>query len=145
MTRHMKDEAAMHAFGMEVGRELKIGDVVTLRGELGSGKTTVARGVIHGLGHNGEVPSPSFSIVQYYAPPDVRIPLVHADFYRIEQAEELYELGLDDAGRDGAIVAEWPEKAEHILGENTLAIHIVFAAQGGRDITCEDTRKRRTD
>ena len=86
-----------------------------------------------------------FPIVQYYAPPDVRIPLVHADFYRIENTGELFELGLDDAERDGAIVAEWPEKGRAVLPENALAIHIGFAAQGGRDIAIQDTRTRQAD
>ena len=145
MNRYLKDAQAMHALGVEIGRTLRVGDVVKLHGELGAGKTTIARGILQGLGHDGEVPSPSFPIVQYYTPPDVRIPLVHADFYRIENPEELYELGLDDAGSDGAIIAEWPEKGTPVLPENALAIHIGFAAQGGRDIAMTDTRTGRTD
>ncbi len=128
---------AMHAFGVKLGKALQIGDAVKLYGELGTGKTTIARGILIGLGHQGEVPSPSFSIVQYYAPPDTRIPAVHADFYRIDDTEELYELGLDDAGMDGVIIAEWPEKADHILGADALAIHLDFAKQGGRDMQLE--------
>ncbi len=137
MKMHMQDVDAMQTFGQELGAALQVGDVIKLYGELGTGKTTMARGILLGLGHNGEVPSPSFSIVQYYAPPDTRIPAVHADFYRIENSAELYELGLDDATVDGAIIAEWPEKAAHLLGENALAIHIDFAEQGGRYLNLE--------
>ncbi|WP_240330690.1 tRNA (adenosine(37)-N6)-threonylcarbamoyltransferase complex ATPase subunit type 1 TsaE [Sphingorhabdus sp. Alg239-R122] len=132
MKRHVKDAGEMQAFGQKLGEALQVGDVIKLHGELGTGKTTMARGILLGLGHSGEVPSPSFSIVQYYAPPDTRIPTVHADFYRIENSAELYELGLDDATVDGVIIVEWPEKAAHLLGENALAIHIDFAEQGGR-------------
>lgn len=145
MNRYMKDAQAMHVLGMEIGQDMLVGDVVKLYGELGTGKTTIARGILQGLGHDGEVPSPSFPIVQYYSPPDVRIPLVHADFYRIEDTEELYELGLDDAGCDGAIIAEWPEKGTPVLPDNALAIHIGFAAKGGRNIAINDTRTGRAD
>ncbi len=137
---HLDTAEAMQALGMKIGAVLQTGDVIKLYGSLGTGKTTLARGILYGAGFTGEVPSPSFPIVQYYAPPDIRLPLVHADFYRINDPQELYELGLDDAGMDGAIVAEWPEKAGSVLGEKCLAIYLDFAAQVGRDVRLDDSQ-----
>ena len=140
MKLHFDSADDMHDFGITIGAALQVGDVVKLYGSLGTGKTTIARGILRGAGFDEEVPSPSFSIVQYYAPPDTRLPIVHADFYRVENTEELYELGLDDAGMDGAIVAEWPEKAGHVLGDHSLALHLDFAEQSGRDVVIEDSQ-----
>src|SRR5690606_10098259 len=65
------------------------------------------RGILRGLGFTDDVPSPTFAIVQQYEPPEVRVPVAHVDFYRIEQPEEIQEVGLDDILMDGAIIAEW--------------------------------------
>ncbi len=73
------------------------GDVITLSGPLGAGKTSIARGLLAALGLEGEAPSPSFAIVQPYAPPEVRFPVLHVDLYRIDDPDEIEELGLDDA------------------------------------------------
>lgn len=140
MKLHFANAEEMQDFGAKIGAALQVGDVVKLYGSLGTGKTTIARGILRGAGYTEEVPSPSFSIVQYYAPPDTKLPLVHADFYRVENTDELYELGLDDAGMDGAILAEWPEKAGHVLGEESLALHLEFAGDGGRDMIIEDSQ-----
>lgn len=101
----------MKQFGAAIARELRAGDVVALSGGLGAGKTTLARAIIAGLGHTGEVPSPSFAIVELYEPPTVRLPLVHADFYRLVRPEEAEEIGLDDYRAGAAMLAEWPEHA----------------------------------
>ena len=90
---------------------LRPGDVVALSGGLGAGKTTLARAIIAALGHAGEVPSPSFAIIETYDPPALRLPLVHADFYRLKRPEEAEELGLDDYRDGAALIAEWPEHA----------------------------------
>ena len=84
------------ALGAQIAAALQPGDVVALSGGLGAGKTTLARAIIAALGHAGEVPSPSFAIIETYDPPTVRLPLVHADFYRLERPEEAEEIGLDD-------------------------------------------------
>lgn len=103
--------AAMKQFGAAIARELRAGDVVALSGGLGAGKTTLARAIIAGLGHQGEVPSPSFAIIELYEPPAVRLPLVHADFYRLARPDEAGEIGLDDYRAGAALLAEWPEHA----------------------------------
>lgn len=96
------------AAGERLAKLLRPGDIITLAGDLGAGKTTLVRGLLHGLGHDGEVPSPSFAIVQPYE--DVTPPLWHVDLYRLEDQAELAELGLDSLG-DGILVVEWPELA----------------------------------
>jgi tRNA threonylcarbamoyladenosine biosynthesis protein TsaE len=92
VTVDLPDLAAVAAFGARIAARLRPGDVVALSGELGSGKTTLARAVIAALGHGGEVPSPTFTIVETYAA--LEPPLVHADFYRLETPREAAELGL---------------------------------------------------
>lgn len=110
MTLDLPDLAATLALGQRIAAQLRAGDVVALSGGLGAGKTTLARAIIAALGHQGEVPSPSFAIIETYDPPAVRLPVVHADFYRLERAEELRELGLDDYRDGAALIAEWPEQ-----------------------------------
>ena len=107
----LPDLAATEALGARIAAALQPGDVVALSGGLGSGKTTLARAIIAALGHAGEVPSPSFAIIETYDPPTVRLPLVHADFYRLERPEEAEEIGLDDYRDGAALIAEWPEHA----------------------------------
>ena len=88
------DEAAMLAVGAALGEVARAGDVIALEGPLGAGKTVLARGILRGLGHEGEVPSPTFPIVLLYEPPALRLPVWHADLYRVERPNELFELGL---------------------------------------------------
>jgi len=123
----------MAAFGARIARQLRPGDVVTLSGGLGAGKTTLARGVIAALGHAGEVPSPTFTIVETYDA--LRVPLVHADFYRLKRPAEADELGLDDYREGAALLAEWPENAGGFADEpGCLAIALETAGSGRRAI-----------
>jgi tRNA threonylcarbamoyladenosine biosynthesis protein TsaE len=101
----------MECFGQAIARALQPGDVIALTGGLGAGKTTLARSIIAGLGHQGEVPSPSFAIIELYEPPTVRLPVVHADFYRLAHPSEAEEIGLDDYRHGAALIAEWPDQA----------------------------------
>lgn len=103
--------AATEALGARIAAALRAGDVVALSGGLGAGKTTLARAIIAALGHAGEVPSPTFAIIETYDPPSVRLPLVHADFYRLQRPEEAEEIGLDDYRDGAALIAEWPDHA----------------------------------
>lgn len=96
--------------GAAIGGALMPGDVVLLSGDLGAGKTTLARAMLKARGLAGEAPSPTFAIVQPYAPPEVDLPIAHVDLYRIEDPGELIELGLDDYLYDGALLIEWPER-----------------------------------
>lgn len=107
----LPDLAAMEAYGARIAAMLRPGDVVALSGGLGAGKTTLARAVIAALGYAGEVPSPTFTIIETYDPPALRLPLVHADFYRLKSSAEVEELGLDDYRDGSALLAEWPEMA----------------------------------
>ena len=104
------DLAAADAIGAAIGRALAPGDVVLLSGDLGAGKTTLARAMLKARGLAGEAPSPTFAIVQPYAPPEVDLAIAHVDLYRIEGPDELIELGLDDYLYDGALLIEWPER-----------------------------------
>jgi len=105
----LPDLAAMEAFGTRIAGQLRPGDVLALSGGLGAGKTTLARAIIRALGHTGEVPSPSFAIIEVYE--DLDPPLVHADFYRLARPEEAEELGLEDYRAGGVLIAEWPDHA----------------------------------
>jgi tRNA threonylcarbamoyladenosine biosynthesis protein TsaE len=122
----------MGRFGESIARELRAGDVVALSGGLGAGKTTLARAIIAGLGHAGEVPSPSFAIIELYEPPAVRLPLVHADFYRLARPEEADEIGLDDYRAGAALLAEWPENAGGFTHEPACLSITLEVADDGR-------------
>jgi tRNA threonylcarbamoyladenosine biosynthesis protein TsaE len=104
----LRSETETHALGRRIAAGLRAGEVVLLSGELGSGKTTLARAVLRALGVIDEVPSPTFTLVQSYDTPGLAVH--HCDLYRIEAPAELAELGLDDALEDGALLVEWPEK-----------------------------------
>ena len=106
----LPDIPAMARFGATIAARLRPGDVVALTGDLGAGKTTLARAILAALGHEGEVPSPSFAILEPYPSPTLRLPVVHADFYRLNDPGELAELGLDEWREDGVLLAEWPDR-----------------------------------
>jgi tRNA threonylcarbamoyladenosine biosynthesis protein TsaE len=123
MMENLPDLAAMEAFGARIAAKLEPGDVVALSGGLGAGKTTLARAIIAALGHEGEVPSPTFTIIETYD--HLRLPLVHADFYRLEDPSEAMEIGLDDYREGAALIAEWPDHAggfEHEAGCLSIAL-----------------------
>ncbi len=127
----LPDLAAMDRFGRAIAEVLRPDDVVALEGGLGAGKTTLARAIIAGLGHEGEVPSPSFAIVEVYDPPAVRLPLVHADFYRLTHPSEADEIGLDDYRQGAALIAEWPDHAGGFTHEpGCLSITLEVAEEG---------------
>ena len=107
MKFELPDLSAMEAFGRRIAARLRPGDVVALSGGLGAGKTTLARAIIAASGHRGEVPSPTFTILETYD--ELKLPLVHADFYRLETPAEVEELGLDDYRDGAALLAEWPD------------------------------------
>ncbi len=131
MSENLPDLAAMAAFGARIAVRLRPGDVVALSGGLGAGKTTLARAIIAALGHDGEVPSPSFAIIETYDPPAVRLPLVHADFYRLARPEEADEIGLDDYRQGAVLIAEWPDHAGGFAHEaGCLSITLEIADDG---------------
>jgi tRNA threonylcarbamoyladenosine biosynthesis protein TsaE len=120
------------ALGKQLAARARRGDVIALSGPLGVGKTTLVRGFLAGLGHADEVPSPSFAIVQPYE--DLDPPAWHVDLYRLEDASELAELGLDDAG-DAVLLVEWPERAGDNEWPEALRLSLDFAEAGARRLT----------
>lgn len=125
---------ATEDLGFAIAGRLRAGDVVALFGSLGAGKTTLARGILAGLGHAGDVASPTFPIVQTYQPPDTRLPVWHVDLYRIERSGELEELGLDEALEEGVLLIEWPERLPSLWPE-TLRLRLEPSGSGGRALT----------
>lgn len=130
----LEDERATAAVGAQLARLVHRGDVITLAGPLGVGKTALARGFIAALGHRGEVPSPSFAIVQPYEELDP--PVWHVDLFRVEEASELDELGLDSAA-DAVLLVEWPERAGANMWPESLALSLEFAEDGRRILTAK--------
>jgi tRNA threonylcarbamoyladenosine biosynthesis protein TsaE len=128
----LANEASTEVFGSKLAHALRKGDVVTLSGALGVGKTALARGILKALGHCGEVPSPSFAIVQPYE--DLELPVWHVDLFRIDDAGELDELGLE-AAADGVLLIEWPEKAGDRGWPQALGLTLEFAEGGARRLT----------
>ena len=127
------DEPAMARAGAALAGVLQAGDVVALSGPLGAGKTTLVRGVLAALGHAGEVPSPTFAIVQPYD--STSLPIAHADLYRIEDPAELEELGLDDQLFDGALLVEWPVRAGEAAWPQALRLSLQPLPDGRRGLT----------
>lgn len=126
----LRSEADTRAFGARLGERLKSGDCILLRGDLGAGKTTLARAIIRA--HAGEavdVPSPTFSLVEAY---EFDTPLYHVDLYRLESPDQVVELGLEDLIETGITLIEWPEKAEGLLPASRLEIVMEEGAEGER-------------
>lgn len=114
-----------------LARRLEARDFVGLRGELGVGKTTFARGVIRALGGGGDVPSPTFTLVQVY---DTRsAPVWHFDLYRLARPEDVYELGFEEALAEAIALVEWPERLGPLLPRDRIDVLIDYA---------DDPRKR---
>jgi tRNA threonylcarbamoyladenosine biosynthesis protein TsaE len=134
--RHLVDEAATIAFGRECGESAKEGETFALVGDLGAGKTHFCKGFAEGLGYNGDVASPTFSLVHEYR--SCRLPLFHFDFYRLESADELLALGWDEyLDEGGVIVAEWADKYPELLPANTRWLRFTLAADGSRVVASE--------
>jgi len=125
------ENATMDA-GAKLARQVRRGDVITLSGPLGVGKTVLARGFLAALGHKGDVPSPSFAIVQPYE--ELNPPVWHVDLYRIEEASELDELGLESVA-DAVLMVEWPGRAGVGAWPEALALSMEFAPDDTRILT----------
>lgn len=127
----LADERATHRLMTDVAALLMPGDLITLSGDLGAGKTTFARALIrHLAGDEGiEVPSPTFTLMQSYQLPACTV--VHADLYRLSSPAELAELGLDDLGPDTIELVEWPDRADGLLPPDRLDIAFTLSPQQG--------------
>jgi tRNA threonylcarbamoyladenosine biosynthesis protein TsaE len=131
----LADERATEALGARIAPLLRAGDVLALFGDLGAGKTTLARGVLRGLGFDGEVASPTFPIVLPYEA--LPLPVWHVDLYRIEDASELQELALEEALDGGALLVEWPERLGEGLWPHALRLTLSRTEEGARALTAE--------
>lgn len=127
--------------GERVGRALRSGDVLLLRGDLGAGKTQFARGVAAGLGIPGPIPSPTFTLVHEYVGQNaagIAVPLAHIDLYRLGAGGDLASVGLDEYfSGDWAVIIEWPERAvdDGFVPESYLDIAIADAGDEVRTLT----------
>jgi tRNA threonylcarbamoyladenosine biosynthesis protein TsaE len=130
----LRDEEETGRAGASLAVVARPGDVITLSGPLGVGKTAFARGFIAALGHDGEVPSPSFAIVQPYEA--LPLPVWHVDLYRLRDPSEVEELGLD-AAADGVLLVEWPEQAGDGAWPDALALSLQFGEDGARRLTAK--------
>jgi tRNA threonylcarbamoyladenosine biosynthesis protein TsaE len=133
MTVTLPDLAATATLGAAIAGQLAPGDAVLLRGDLGTGKTTLARAILTALGVRETVPSPTFTLVQAYDTP--RLAVRHYDLYRLKRAAEIEELGLDESLEDGAALIEWPERAEDHMPADALTVHLL--AEGERRAALE--------
>jgi tRNA threonylcarbamoyladenosine biosynthesis protein TsaE len=121
------DEAATAAFAARISQRAAAGDVIALKGDLGAGKTTFARGFIRARGCTEEVPSPTFTLVQIY---ELRSAVIwHFDLYRLKSPEEAWELGIEDAFDEAISLIEWPERLGTLLPRRRLEIELLFGDQ----------------
>ena len=133
-----KNAAETRELGKRLAEQLKAGDVVLLEGELGAGKSELARGIARGLEVSETVTSPSFTILNVYE--SGRIPLYHFDWYRLESSGELYELGMDEyLGGDGIALVEWPGRCPDAVPADCLKIRITAEGENIRRIDAEST------
>ena len=124
------EAAATVAFATSLAKLAEPGDIIALRGTLGTGKTVFARAFIRRLTEAGEeVPSPTFTLVQTYDAETA--PVFHFDLYRIEEVEEVYELDIEDAFADGISLIEWPERMERLLPRNRLDVTLSHDEKDG--------------
>jgi tRNA threonylcarbamoyladenosine biosynthesis protein TsaE len=127
----LQDEAATARLGVAIARKLEAGEAVCLSGPLGAGKSTMARALVRALTRRDEeVPSPTFTLVQFYEGP--RLHVAHFDLYRLSNPDEAYEIGLDEALEDGAAVIEWPERLAGRLPADRLDVEIALEGEGRR-------------
>ena len=130
---------AMLEAGRGFASSLNGGELVTLSGGLGAGKTLFCKGVLEGLGYQGDAPSPTYNIMNQYAPPDTRLPVIHADLYRLNSPDELEELGLfDSADADTVSLVEWPEQGGQVFDNARFRISIAVTDANTRTLTIEE-------
>ncbi|GGI91562.1 hypothetical protein GCM10007973_29800 [Polymorphobacter multimanifer] len=130
MAIDLPDEAATAALGAAMAAVLRAGDVVALSGALGAGKSTLVRSMLRALGWEGEVPSPTFTLVQEY---DVTPPVWHIDLYRLNGPDEADALGLFET--DAALLIEWPERLEDRLPADALRLTLSGSGDAPRRLT----------
>ncbi len=129
----IRSEEDTRAFGLELGKSLKPGTVLALIGDLGTGKTTLTKYIAEGLGVAEMLTSPTFTIVREYH--SGRLPLYHFDVYRLESADDLFEIGAEEYFYGGGVsVVEWADQVAEILPDETLCIFIEYGEKEGERI-----------
>jgi tRNA threonylcarbamoyladenosine biosynthesis protein TsaE len=127
----LKDEASTLALGAALAKHVVAGDVLFLRGDLGAGKTTLTRGLLRALGHQGRVKSPTYALVELYVVS--KLNFYHFDFYRFRDPEEWHEAGFRDLFNGANLcLVEWPEKAEALLPVPDLSVALTITPQNTR-------------
>ncbi len=124
---YLENLSDCHMLAARLAPFLQTGDIIAFIGNLGTGKTEFCRSIIHALGYNEDVPSPTFNLVQVYEPEmnDQEKPAVwHMDLYRLEDENDVFELGIEDAFDSGITLIEWPEKMGKFLPPEHLKIHL---------------------
>jgi tRNA threonylcarbamoyladenosine biosynthesis protein TsaE len=125
-------EEELQAWGERIGREAATPLILALRGDLGAGKSTLARAVARGAGVEGEVPSPTFNLLFRYDTPR-GLQVQHLDLYRLERPDEVWELGWSELGAENDLVLiEWPERAEALLPEPRWEVELEELGDPGR-------------
>ena len=126
------------ALGREIGKRLRGGEVIAYRGGLGTGKTTITRGISDGLGLGDEVTSPTFALVNEYRKKDCKISLIHFDMYRITSGEDLETTGFFDyMDEDTVLAVEWSENIDDDLPDDCIRITINRISDDERELTIE--------
>lgn len=130
--------AETEAVGWRLAEDVRVGSVLALQGELGSGKTQFTKGLVAGMGSNAAVSSPTFTIVHEYR--DGRLPVYHFDFFRVENRKSLARLGLDDyLFGDGVSVIEWADRFPEFIPEPARWIRFEIKSENQRAITFQGT------
>lgn len=128
-TQYIEDEAAMMVYGGKIADQFPNGGIVLLKGDLGAGKTTLVRGLLRHLGHQGNVKSPTYTLVEPYELNDRKV--YHFDLYRLGDPEELeYMGGRDYWESDALCLIEWPEQAKGYLPDADLSLEISYEGSG---------------
>ena len=129
----LKNETDTRALGAKLAGEMEPNQVYALIGDLGTGKTTLAKAIARGLGVSETLTSPTFTIVQEYE--TGRLPLYHFDVYRVSDEDELFEIGLEDYFHKGGVcLIEWADLIEDLLPEGTVTIRLAYGEEEGERI-----------
>ncbi|NQU05643.1 MAG: tRNA (adenosine(37)-N6)-threonylcarbamoyltransferase complex ATPase subunit type 1 TsaE [Calditrichaeota bacterium] len=138
MISHSPEETFQ--FGFNLASQIVSGSVIALSGELGAGKTLLARGICRGLGYKGDVTSPSYVRINTYPH---TIPIYHADFYLIESDDEISELGIEELfSSESVVIIEWAQRFPHLLPKSCLWIDIEWC-EGEKEMRKIEVRKGR--